>query len=408
MKIKRVTVKKNERGLLLRNGDFQRVLQPGTHWLFAGMDRIEVPLFALEQPTFTHALADYLMAKEPAVVAAEFVRVELTESQVGLRSENGAVVEVLAPATRRLYWRAQVDVQVEVFDITASAEVPAAVVARLVQTQLRQRGVQGLAGVLQVQVPEHGAGMLWIDGKVERLLAPGSYAFWKFNRNVSVETVDLRLQALEVTGQEILTKDKVALRLNLSATWRYTDVLKAYKELAKPADHLYRELQFGLRAAVGTRTLDELLENKSVIDEVVTAQATAKLAGYGLQLDGVGVKDIVLPGEMKTILAQVVEAGKAAEANVIRRREETAATRSLLNTAKVMEGNPVALRMKELETLERVAERIDKISVFGGLDQVLNGRVERWGRLHRQPPQDWENPLWKRTTSTKTWVAACR
>ena len=89
-----------------------------------------------------------------------------------------------------------------------------------------------------------------------------------------------------------------------------------------------------------------------------------------------GVKDIVLPGEMKTILAQVVEAGKSAEANVIRRREETAATRSLLNTAKVMEDNPVALRLKELETLERVAERIDKISVFGGLDQVLNGLVK--------------------------------
>lgn len=376
MMFKRVTVKKNERGVLLRNGDFQRVLQPGTHWLFAGMDQLEVQLFALEQTAFTHALADYLMAKEPGVVAAEFVRVELNEHQVGLRSENGALVEVLAPATRRLYWKGLVDVQVEVTDISASAEVPAAVVARLVQTQLRQRGVQGLAGVLQVQVPEHGAGMLWIDGKVARLLAPGSYAFWKFNRNVSVELVDLRLQALEVTGQEILTKDKVALRLNLSATWRFTDVLKAYKELAKPADHLYRELQFGLRAAVGTRTLDELLENKTVIDEVVTAQVTTKLAGYGMQLDGVGVKDIVLPGEMKTILAQVVEAGKSAEANVIRRREETAATRSLLNTAKVMEGNPVALRMKELETLERVAERIDKISVFGGLDQVLNGLVK--------------------------------
>ena len=376
MKIQRVTVKKNERGLLLRNGDFERVLQPGTHWLVAGLDQLLVERFALEQPAFTHTIAEYLMAKEPQIVAAEFVRVELNEHQVGLRTDNGTLVEVLAPATRRLYWKGLVDVQVEVIDIAALAEVPAAVVARLVQTQLRQRSVQGLAGVLQVQVPDHGAGILSVDGKVERLLAAGSYAFWKFNRNVAVELVDLRLQALEVTGQEILTRDKVALRLNLSATWRYTDVLKAFKELSKPAEHLYRELQFGLRAAVGTRSLDELLENKTVIDEVVTAQVTAKLAGYGLQLDGVGVKDIVLPGEMKTILAQVVEAGKAAEANVIRRREETAATRSLLNTAKVMEGNPVALRMKELETLERVAERIDKISVFGGLDQVLNGLVK--------------------------------
>jgi regulator of protease activity HflC (stomatin/prohibitin superfamily) len=113
-----------------------------------------------------------------------------------------------------------------------------------------------------------------------------------------------------------------------------------------------------------------------VIDVVVSALVRTKLSVYGLEIDGVGVKDIVLPGEMKTILAQVVEAGKAAEANVIRRREETAATRSLLNTAKVMEDNPTALRLKELETLERVAERIDKISVFGGLDQVLNGLVK--------------------------------
>ncbi len=376
MMLKRVTVKKNERGLLLRNGDFECVLQPGTHWLFAGLDALHVDVFALEQPLFAHALADYLMAREPEVVDSAFVRVELNERQVGLRSENGVLVELLAPATRRLYWKGVVDVQVEVIDLAPSAELPAALAARLVQTQLRPRAIAGLAGVLQVQVPEHGAGILWIDGKVERLLAAGSYAFWKFGRNVSVELVDLRLQTVEVTGQEILTRDKVALRLNLSATWRYTDVLKAHKELAKPADHLYRELQFGLRAAVGTRTLDELLENKTVIDEVVTAQVRARLADFGLQLDGVGVKDIVLPGEMKTILAQVVEAGKSAEANVIRRREETAATRSLLNTAKVMEDNPVALRLKELETLERVAERIDKISVFGGLDQVLNGLVK--------------------------------
>jgi regulator of protease activity HflC (stomatin/prohibitin superfamily) len=374
--IKRFTVKKNERGILLRNGDFDRMLQPGMHYLFAALDTLRVETFALEQPAFTHALADYLMAKEPKVVEAEFVRVDLSETQVGLRSENGVLVEILPPATRRLYWKGLVDVRVEVIDIAEWAEVPAPVAARLTQTQLRQRAVAGLNGVLQVQVPEHSGGVLWIDGKVEQLLSAGSYAFWKFNRNVSDELVDLRLQAVEVTGQEILTRDKVSLRLNLSATYRFTDVLTAYKQLQKPVDHLYRELQFGLRAAVGTRTLDELLENKTVIDDVVTAHVKSKLAAYGLELDGAGVKDIVLPGEMKTILAQVVEAEKSAQANVIRRREETAATRSLLNTAKVMEDNPTALRLKELETLERVAERIDKISVFGGLDQVLNGLVK--------------------------------
>ncbi|MEK8032525.1 slipin family protein [Ideonella sp. DXS29W] len=373
----RVTVKKNERGILLRNGDFERVLHPGEHRFSSWKDELRIETFALEQPSFSHGLVDYLMAREPDVVEAEFVRVELNEHQVGLRTDNGVLVDILPPGTRRLFWKnGLVDVKVEVIDITTSAEVPADIAGRLVQTQLRPRVVSGLAGVLQVQVSEHGAALLWIDGHIERLLTAGSYAFWKFNRNVSIELVDLRLQTLEVTGQEILTRDKVALRLNLSATWRFTDVLRAFTQLPKPADHLYRELQFGLRAAVGTRSLDELLENKTLIDDVVTAHVTAKLAGYGMVLDGVGVKDIVLPGEMKTILAQVVEAEKSAEANVIRRREETAATRSLLNTAKVMEGNPVALRMKELETLERVAERIDKISVFGGLDQVLNGLIK--------------------------------
>jgi regulator of protease activity HflC (stomatin/prohibitin superfamily) len=376
MQFKRVTIRKNERGLLLRNGDFDRILAPGTHRLIAFMDKLRVETFPLEQPAFTHGIADYLMAREPQVVDAEFLRVELGETEAGLRYENGALVEILPPATQRLYWRGIVDVRVDVVDIAGDPQLSAELVHRLTQNQLRQRPVTGLAGVLQVQVPDHGAGILAVDGKVVRLLEAGNYAFWKFGRNVTVDVVDLRLQAMEVAGQEILTRDKVSLRLNLAATWRYTDVLKAHAQLAKPAEQMYRELQFGLRAAVGTRSLDELLENKTTIDDTVSAHVRTKLSAFGLELDGVGVKDIVLPGEMKTILAQVVEAGKSAEANAIRRREETAATRSMLNTAKVMEGNPVALRLKELETLERVAERIDKISVFGGLDQVLNGLVK--------------------------------
>lgn len=376
LKIERITVKKNERALLLRNGDFERVLGAGTHWLFGGLDQLRVETFPLDQTPFRHALADYLMAKEPAVVAAEFVRVELAENQVGLRSENGVLVEILPPGTRRLFWKGLVDVAVQVIDLQAGAELPAALVARLTQTQLRQRAVTGLEGVLQVQVPDGMSALLSIDGKVERLLSAGAYAFWKYGRTIAAELVDLRLQAVEVSGQDIMTRDKVGLRLNLSATWRYTDVQRAYAQLQKPAEYLYRELQFALRAAVGTRTLDELLENKTVIDDVVSAFMAPKLAPYGMAMESVGVKDIVLPGEMKTILTQVVQAEKQAQANVIRRREETAATRSLLNTAKVMEDNPVALRMKELETLERVAERIDKISVVGGLDQVLNGLVK--------------------------------
>ncbi|KAB2838022.1 MAG: slipin family protein, partial [Burkholderiales bacterium] len=164
--------------------------------------------------------------------------------------------------------------------------------------------------------------------------------------------------------------------VNLTAGYRVSDVLVAFAKQARPLDYLYKELQFGLRAAVGTKSLDELLESKSTLDEAVREHIQRRTAGTGLEVESVGVKDIILPGEMRTLLAKVVEAEKAAQANLIRRREETAATRSLLNTAKVMEDNPVALRLKELETLEKITEKIDKISVFGGLDGVLKDLVK--------------------------------
>ncbi|HIH2746017.1 slipin family protein [Burkholderia aenigmatica] len=371
----RHVVKKNERALLMNEGDFVKVLEPGVFKAFDPLKRLSVQTARLDAPLADAALADYLRHDAPDVLARHFVAMDLADDEAGLRYEDDVLVEILAPGTRRLYWRGLATHRLERVDLAQDSMLPAALVKRIAQPALRARGVAGLAGVLLAQVPAYHVGVLKIDGKIERLLDAGTAAFWRFNRDVTVELVDLRLQAIEVGGQEILTRDKVALRLNLSATWCYADVLHAFGQLQKPVEHLYRELQFALRSAVGTRSLDELLEDKQSIDDVVITQVRARLGHSGVEVRSVGVKDIVLPGDMKTILAQVVEAEKSAQANVIRRREETAATRSLLNTAKVMEENPTALRLKELETLERVAERIDRISVFGGLDQVLNGLV---------------------------------
>jgi regulator of protease activity HflC (stomatin/prohibitin superfamily) len=224
-------------------------------------------------------------------------------------------------------------------------------------------------------VPEYHQGALFLDGKLERALAVGVHAFWKVGYSVRVAATDLRLQNLEVGGQEILTKDKVALRLNLTAGYRVLEPLLAFAQLSDFVAFLYKELQFALRGVIGTRTLDLLLEDKTALDSEIAALVRPKLEGFGIQLESVGVKDIILPGEMKTILAKVVEAEKQAQANLIRRREETAATRNLLNTAKVMEDNPVALRLKELEALERITEKVQTLTVTNGLDGVLNDLV---------------------------------
>lgn len=372
--LKRLVVKKNERGLLFAEGDFVSILEPGLYRRFDPRNRLSLETFSLNTPLFEHRLAGYLRQHEPALVERCFERFDLDDQQVGLRFEDGLLVELLPPGARRLYWKGQAEQRLEPIELSQTYRLDSELVARLSQPSLRGRPLQGLDAVLLAQVPAYQVGVLKVDGAVIELLPAGLHGFWRFNRQISVELVDLRIQALEVSGQEILTRDKVSLRLNLAANWRYTDVLLAQSHLAKPQEQLYRELQFGLRAAVGTRTLDELLENKQAIEQALHAHLAGKLPG--LEISSLGVRDIILPGEMKALLAQVLEAEKAAQANVIRRREETSATRSLLNTAKVMEDNPTALRLKELETLERVAERIDRISVFGGLDQVLNGLVK--------------------------------
>jgi regulator of protease activity HflC (stomatin/prohibitin superfamily) len=378
MLFRKFHVKKDERALLFDRGDFVDILRPGEHLRFDPLRRLTVEKFGLGAPRFEHRLAEFLLKAEPELVAREFHVVELGPTEVGLRYENGVLVEVLAPNTRRLYFKGFIELAFERVDIATDFTVEPKLVPQLITLAANgfKAKVAGAEGVYGVQVPQFNVGIVYVDGKIAYLLEAGVRAFYRFGRDIRVEFVDLRLQVLEVAGQEILTKDKVPLRVNLNAGYRVTDVLVAFGKQAKPVDYLYKELQFGLRAAIGTRTLDELLENKGLIDQAVAEHIERRVQGFGLEVDSVGVKDIILPGEMKTILAKVVEAEKAALANVIRRREETSATRSLLNTARVMEDNPTALRLKELETLEKVTEKIDKISVFGGLDAVLKDLVK--------------------------------
>lgn len=374
--MKAIQIRKNERAILLKDKDFDSVLAPGKYRFMNPFVKYDLTMFDMNNVCFDNALAEYFRRHEPEVLNENFHVVDVADDEVVLRYENKNLIEILAPGSRKLFWKWGTPQSFEVIDIKNNYSVDAKLISYLSQPTLRGKTITGLQNILSVVVPDSHVGLLKVDGKLATLLQSGKTAYWRFNRDIQVELVDTRLQTLEVAGQEILTSDKVSLRINLNANWQYGDVELAYSRLAKPAEYIYRELQFGLRAAVGTRSLDELLENKQIVDQVINQHLKEKLQDFGLRVLSLGVKDIVLPGDMKVLLAQVVEAEKSAQANVIRRREETGATRSMLNTARVMENNPIALRLKELETLEKIAERIDKISVFGGLDQVLNGLVK--------------------------------
>jgi regulator of protease activity HflC (stomatin/prohibitin superfamily) len=362
-----IQVSESEMALLYEQGNFVRPLEPGDYGFWTFGRKVSVRNFDRTQPAPNFPLEEVLIENHPEFVAAYCEAVQLGVREVAIARHRGKAIAVLPPCSRKLFWKG---VAVEAIDINADSKLPARLVEEL---------VSGLPDVLQMsyeslhmqEVKAQHIGLLYVDGAFQSTLPAGLHVWWVFGRSIQTETVDLRLQTVEVSGQEILTKDKVPLRLNLTAGYRITNPVRAKTELSDIESFVYKELQFALRGAVGTRSLDALLEDKGIIDASVADYIRQRTTEYGIEIESVGVKDIILPGEIKSILSKVVEAEKAAQANVIRRREETAATRSMLNTAKVMEDNPVALRLKELEILERIADKIGHININGGLDSIL-------------------------------------
>ncbi|AVP99797.1 stomatin/prohibitin-family membrane protease subunit [Ahniella affigens] len=348
---------------------------PGTHWLWTFQKDVRIEVLNLGVGEFNLAQADTLYLANRGLLAPVIEQVDIGNQELGLVYREGRLFAVLPPGARRYYWRAPWQFEVKRQSIADDFRIPADLIALLIQPQHAKLLAEVTSNLILKEVPEHHLGLLLVNGKVETPLNPGLYGFWKLGRMLAIETIDLRSLALDVQGQEILSRDKVSLRVNLAAEVRVQDPMLMRRQATDWKDAVYRTLQFGLREAVGTRTLDQMLGNKGELDGAIRAYAEPRLASIGVGLVNAGIKDVILPGEMKVLLNQVVEAEKQAQANVIKRREETAATRNLLNTARMLEENPVLMRLKELEALEKVTEKIGQLTVFGGLDGVMKQLV---------------------------------
>ena len=372
--LQKYTVKANERLLITERNRLMRVLDEGDYVLLLGEEH--KALFAdTGIPVYenTAQLAQWA-AQNPELAAAHWQRVEAGENELLLWSQNGKLQNLIRPKEAAWFWReAAQPYEIQRIDLSQGLAIDADTVKQLQNINFGGHPVFKNA-VHTVNVPEHHQGLVYIDNVQQPPLTQGRYHYWLVNQTVGSQVADLRLQTCEVSGQELLTEDKVTVRANVVCNYRITDAPKWFAQHQSPEEYLYRELQFAIRALIGSKSMDTLLADKQGLDTELTALIRAKVP-QGTEIDSAGVKDIILPGEIRSILTRVVEAEKSAQANNIRRREETAATRSLLNTARVMEENPTALRLKELETLEKVTEKIDKISVYGGLDGVLKGLI---------------------------------
>ncbi|MCH9696782.1 MAG: slipin family protein [Gammaproteobacteria bacterium] len=371
-------ISERQRGLLFDNQQFVRVLAPGVHRFRNWFKRYTIKIINLNE-TEAQVASDevlYLAGLHPDQFADYLIHWQTAEHQVGLVYERDVLQDIKAPGQRGAYWKGNTELAIKLVDSEQQFSVPKQLARLLIQPKSQRLRESVAQAIVVSNIPDNHVGFLQVDGEQIEVLSSGLHVWWRFNRQITVRQIDCRLQNMEVNGQEILTRDRVSLRVNLSATWQIEDAQTVHDELTDAQDFLYRELQLALRTVVSTQTLDELLEDKNLLNQQIRELVTERATRYGISVKTVGARDIVLPGDMKLILAQVVEAQKMAEANLIRRREETQATRSLHNTAKVMEGNPTLLRLKELEVLEKITGQINTLNVYGGLDGVMNDMVK--------------------------------
>ncbi len=357
--MKRVQVNAYQVGLAFRKNAYTRMLKEGVHWVW----NEEVIIFDVTKQFMPPVELNILLADE-AVAAALYV-IDVKDNEIVLQYENGLLKQVLT-AGRYTFWKGIVQYDFIKAD-TGKVEITESIPRAMLQHRLLAPYVRTYT------VESFEKGVLFVDGKYMQVLNSGVYYWWKNSIPVTIGKADTRQQQMEINGQEILTKDKAALRINAQAQYRVMNIEQALLQNAAYDKQLYVAFQLALREYIGSFGFDELLEKKENIVPYVLEAVAAKTLALGVEVTGFGIRDVILPGDVKEIMNQVLIAEKKAQANIIMRREETASTRSLLNTARLMEENGMLFKLKEMEYVEKIADKISSISVNGNgvlIDQL--------------------------------------
>ena len=351
----KVTIQETERGFLFHKGRFVRLLLPGIHRV---PGRASVRRGALDKPLstqFTEAELGIFAGDEG--FREETVTQIVPDGQMAVHYVDGRFAGGL-PTGVHIFWKAGHTHSFTLFALSgACTELGPGICSQLCAENFLSR----------YQVGEFQKGLLYIDGRFSGVLEPGVYYYWRDKATTyALECVETRLQELSLTGQEILTKDRVGVRLNFVCSYALADPVKACTQIEDYEAQFYTAAQLTVREYVAAVTLDELLLDRESVSEKLLDALRPKAQALYIRVESAGIRDIILPGEIREIMNTVLLAEKQAQANVITRREEVASTRSLLNTARLMEENRTLYKLKELEYLEKICENVGNISVSGG------------------------------------------
>lgn len=353
--MKSVIVNENRRGLLFKNGSLKRLLLHGKYFICGGTT-IELIDIALPLSS-EYCTLGKLLENDDIRNAVDVY--EVKENEVALRYLDGAFVELLRVG-RYAFWKeaGKTDIRIISTDSPeAPNDIPATVFDRISDDCYTK-----------IVVPSNYICQLFIDNKFGRLLESGVYFFWNGGKSVSGTLVFKGRNKCDIMGQEVLTKDKVTVRLSFVCYYTVTDFEKVYSAANDIDEYIHTAVQLALRDYIGSHGIDEILAGKNDITDFVVKKLRETEQMLFVRFDEAGVKDIILPGEIRDIMNTVLLAEKQAQANVITRREEVASTRSLLNTARLMDDNATLYRLKELEYVEHICQHVNSINLNGNTD----------------------------------------
>lgn len=214
---------------------------------------------------------------------------------------------------------------------------------------LAAAGIVARTTLKSIIVYEYQTGLKFKKGKLVRTLETGKH--WYFKPSTSVQVVDLRARHITVPGQEVLTSDHISLKISLAAEYRVKQPRIACTETENYAQALYLQLQLGLRQIISTRPVDEVLALRGEFGPKLKDLCSQSAQSIGLELVSAQVKDIMFPGALKQMFAQVVRARNEGLAALEKARGETAALRKLANAARIIDQNPTLMQLRLLHSL---------------------------------------------------------
>jgi regulator of protease activity HflC (stomatin/prohibitin superfamily) len=178
------------------------------------------------------------------------------------------------------------------------------------------------------------------------------------------ERVNLRLIAMDVPPQDIITKDNVSVKVNAVVYFRVIDPNKAITDVD---DFLYATSQLSqttLRSILGMVEMDDLLSNREHINMELQSVLDTQTDPWGIKVSAVEVKHVDLPQEMQRAMAKQAEAERERRAKVISAEGEFQAAAKMVDAASLMEQHPIALQLRYLQTLKEIAAENNSTTLF--------------------------------------------